>query len=134
MIALTRLGKVIALGLIALLLGIVFSEFVTSPRFGHRIDFEKLPAEAQSILKERPGLPISPEQWKRLDQVMARSEGWVNAAAVFWASMRHSWYWFLTLPLLSLGALYLRWKSITPIHAGVILLPSVGFLLIAFLK
>jgi hypothetical protein len=132
MIAATRLTKVIALAFVALLLAVLLSELATSPSSGHRIDVERLPPEAQAILKERPGVPISAEQWKRLDQVMARSGGWPSGAAVFWASVRSSWYWFLALPLLCLGALYLRWKVIAPLHAAVVLAPSLALLLIAF--
>jgi hypothetical protein len=132
MIAATKLTKVILLGFVALLLAALLSELATSPNSGHRIDVEKLPPEAQVILKERPGVPISADQWKRLDQVMARSGGWPSGATVFWASVRSSWYWFLVLPLLGIGALFMRWKAVAPLHAVVVVVPSLGFLLIAF--
>lgn len=128
----SRLTKLIVLGLVALLLAALLSELATSPSSGHRIDVEQLPPEAQAILKERPGAPISAEQWKRLDQVMARSGGWPSGATVFLASVRRSWYWFLVLPLLCLGALYLRWRAVAPLHAALVLAPSLGFLLLAF--
>ena len=132
MITATKLTKVIFLGFVALLLATLLSELATSPNSGHRIDVEKLPPEAQVILKERPGVPISADQWNRLDQVMARSGGWPRGAAVFWASVRSSWYWFLVLPLLVIGALSMRWKAIALLHAAVVFAPSFGFLIVAF--
>lgn len=128
----TKLTKVILLGFFALLLAVLLSELATSPSSGHRIDVEKLPPEAQVILKERPGTPISADQWKRLDQVMARSGGWPGGAAVFWASVQSSWYWFLVVPLLGVGTLFARWKALALLHAVVVFVPSVGFLLYAF--
>ncbi|WP_326543928.1 hypothetical protein [Pseudorhodoferax sp.] len=128
----TGFTRSLVLGLIALFLAALLSELATSPSSGSRIDVEKLPPEAQAILKEQPGLPISADQWKRLDQVMARSGGWPKGAAVFWASVRSSWYWFLALPLLGLGVLHLRWKAVVPLHTALVLAPSLAFLFLAF--
>jgi hypothetical protein len=132
MIVEKSLTKVVILAVSALLLAALFSEFVTFPSLGHRVDIEKLPPEAQLILNEHPGEPISAEQWKRLDKVMSSSVGWPSSLDIFWSSVRSSWYWFLLFPVLGLVVLYLRWKEVSLLHAVVVFAPSISFLLLAF--
>lgn len=132
MIRTKRLAKVITMGFIAVFAAALLCELTTSPSSGHRIDLGKLPPEAQAILKEQPGMPISVDQWNRLDKVVARSGGWPSGAKVFLASVRQSWYWFVILPLLGLGILFIRWKEVTILHVSIIFSPSLGFLLLAF--
>jgi hypothetical protein len=95
-------------GLVLALVAAVLVELVSGPKYGHRINTEALPTEAKAILAERPGVPISSEQWRRLDMVMAKHGGWPGGGEVFAASVRHSWYWFAAFPLLALFLLHRR--------------------------
>lgn len=126
------LVKAVLIGLVALLLGALLSDVLTSPAEGHRLDVKKLPPPAQAILNERPGVPISPEQWKRLDQVMAQHGGWPSGGDLFLASVRASWYWFLLLPAVCLGGLFIRWRAVTAAELAAVCAPSLGLLLLAF--
>jgi hypothetical protein len=129
----SRPVKALVFGLIALLMGALLSELVTSPAEGHRIDFTKLPPEAQAISNERPGVPISPEQWKRLDKIMAQHGGWPSGGDILLNSVRASWYWFLLLPAIGLGVLYMRCRVISLPEAVCISAPSLLLLSVAFL-
>ena len=127
-----RLVKALLGGLLALLIGALLCELATSPSEGHRIDFEKLPPAAQAIMKEQPGVPISSEQWKRLDKVMAKEGGWPSGKDVFLRSVRASWYWFLLLPAAGVGAFLVRWKSVAMVEAASVFAPCLLLLLFAF--
>ena len=94
------------LALVIFLLAAALAEFATGPQFGHRINTSALPAEAQAVLSENSQAPLSAEQWRRLNTVMAKHGGWPGVEQSFVASVRHSWYWFICLP--ALGAVGLR--------------------------
>jgi hypothetical protein len=121
--------KALVFGLLLALFATFLAEFATHPAFWHRINTATLPAEARSILSEHPGEPISPEQWRRLDGVMARNGGWPGGEELLGASVRHSWYWFLVLPV-SLAAL-LRWRRRLS-APGIALLVAPSLLLLAY--
>jgi hypothetical protein len=128
----SRLVKALLIGLLGLFIGAVLCELVTSPSEGHRIDFEKSPPAAQAIAKEQPGAPISPEQWKRLDKVMASEGGWPSGKDVFLRRVRASWYCFSLIPALGVGAFFARWKGIAVVEAAAIVSPCLLLLLFAF--
>jgi hypothetical protein len=127
-----RLFKALTLEMLALLLGTLISELMTSPTEGHRIDFTKLPAAAKAISTERPGVPISPDQWKRLDAVMARHGGWPSGGELILASMRASWYLFLLLPSAGIAVILTKWRAVTLWEVAGVCLPSLLALLFAF--
>ena len=127
----SRLVKALLVGLLALFIGALLCELVTSPAEGHRIDVTKLPPTAQAILNERPGVPISSEQWRRLDKVMAQQGGWPSGGDVFLSSVRASWYWFLLLPALGIAALFMTWRAIALPELSAIFAPSLLLLLFA---
>ena len=127
----SRLVKTLVVGLLALFVGALLSVLVTSPVESHRIDFKKLPPATQAISSERAGVPISPEQWKRLDKVMAQHGGWPSDGDVFLASVRASWYWFLLLPAVGITVLFMRWRVIAMPEAVAISVPSLLLLLFA---
>ena len=128
----SRLVKALLIGLLGLLLGAVLCELVTSPSEGHRIDFEKPPPAAQDIMKEQSGAPISSEQWKRLDKVMASEGGWPTGKDVFLRSVRASWCWFFLIPAFGVGAFFARWKGIATVEAAAIASPCLVLLLFAY--
>jgi hypothetical protein len=95
--------------LVALLAGVVAE--MTIGAQGHRIRFEELPAEAQAVAKEQGLTPISPEQWKRIDEVMERNGGWPNGNDLTQILIRKASPFFVILPLIVL--LLLRWRGIS---------------------
>lgn len=124
-----RLTKAFVVGLLALLVSALLCELVTPPTAGHRIDVRSLPPAARAILAERPGAPVSPEQWKRLDKVMAQQGGWPNGRGVFLASVRASWYWFLLLPACGIAVLFIRWRAIAWPEMAAVAMPCLWLLL-----
>lgn len=127
----TRSLNAILLGLFIALAAALLAELVSGPAHGHRIDVDALPQEAKAILAEKPGTPISSEQWRRLDKVMAKSGGWPSGGYVFLASVRASWYWFLALPV---AALLLWWRRapLSGITVGLVSAPSLLLLASAY--
>lgn len=127
----TRSLNAILLGLLIAVAAALLAELVSGPGHGHRIDVDALPHEAKAILAERPGTPISSEQWQRLDKVMAKSGGWPGGRHVFLASVRASWYWFLALPVAAL----LLWRhrtSLSGATVGLVFAPSLLLLASAY--
>lgn len=117
-------------GLVIALAGLLLAELFSSPEHGHRINTAALPMEARSIRSEQPGTPITSEQWRRLDRVMAKHGGWPSGGLVLAASIRHSWFWFLLLPAVTLGALFIRRRA--PSVAVALLIAGPSLLLVAF--
>lgn len=119
-------------GVLLALVSAVLAEFLSGPQYGHRIDTSALPPPAKAILAESPGTPISTEQWRRLDKVMAQhGGGWPGGTQLFNASIRHSWYWFLLLPVLALA--WLRRRDSMPLPVGVLVaFPSLSMIAWAF--
>jgi hypothetical protein len=124
MLKIGRLVKALMLGLITLFVASLLCELVTTPAKAFTVDSTKFPPAAQAILKERPGVPISPEQWKRLDKVMNEQGGWPSGQKIFLHSVRSSWYWFIALPLLGVGLTYRRWRAVRLPEWGLICAPS----------
>jgi hypothetical protein len=58
------------IGITLVVAALALAEFLTFPKMGHSIDTSKWPIAAQAILTEKPGTPISSEQWKRIDKVL----------------------------------------------------------------
>lgn len=127
-----RLVQALLVGLVVLFIGALFCEVLTSPMQGPRINVKKLPPEAQAVANEQPSVPTTPEQWKRLDKVMAQHGGWPSGGDVFLGFVRASWYWFLLLPTVGVGALFLRWKAVTLPEVIAVSGPSLLLLLYAF--
>ncbi len=119
-----RLVKASFAGLIALLIGFLLCEFAMGPKDGFRVDTTKFPPAAQAILNERPGVPVSPEQWKRLNKVLNEQGGLPSGQDIFLHSVRASWYWLIALPLLGVGLTYMRWPAVRLHEWGLIFAPS----------
>ncbi len=77
---------------------------------GHRVRFDELPPEAQAIAKEQHPNPISPQQWKRIDEVMERHTGWPKGTDLLQLTIRKSWQLFALLP--AIAVLLLRWRGV----------------------
>ena len=119
-----RLVKASFAGLIALLIGFLLCEFATGSKDGFRVDPTKFPPAAQAILNESPGVPISPEQWKRLNKILNEQGGLPSGQDIFLHSVRASWYWFIALPLLGVTLNYIRWRAVSLHEWGLIFAPS----------
>jgi hypothetical protein len=106
-----RSVKVFFAGLCALLIALVFSELVTYPKSGFKLDITKMPLEAQAILSESNIEPISSDQWRRVDRVL-HEQGWSDSSELFYRAQLHSWYWYILFPILAGIILRKRWKSL----------------------
>lgn len=123
----SNLGRLVTAsfaGLIALFIGCLICEFATDPKDGLRVDTSKFPPAAQAILNERPGIPISTEQWKRLNKILNEQGGLLSGQDIFLHSVRASWYWFIALTLLGVGLTYLRWRAVRLPEWGLVFAPS----------
>src|SRR5262245_25799145 len=85
----------LVLGVVIALVATAMAGLIFSPATGHRINIAALPAEARAILAEHPGVPITREQWRRVDQVLDRSGGALTVAGLFRADLRSSWALFV---------------------------------------
>lgn len=113
------------------LFGFLLAEFATFPATGHRVDTTQWPVEAQAILREQPGVPISTEQWKRIDSVL-RARGDLNyGQRPYWAqTVRASWWWFLLLPGLAVVVTRFRQIDLSAVTAVLLCAPSAIVLLV----
>jgi hypothetical protein len=123
-----RLAKALIVGLVVFFIGCLLCVLATGPQDGFGVDTSKFPPAAQAILKERPGVPISPEQWKRLNKVLDEQGGWPSDQDTFFHYVRASWYWFIALPLLGVGLTYMRWRAVRLPEWGLICAPSLMML------
>ena len=119
-------------GFVLALVSAVLAELVSAPEHGHRIDTSAMPAEARAILAERPGTPVSAEQWRRLDEVMSRHGGWPGGGQLFAASVRRSWYWFVVLPIVAVALLRRYLRAMPLSAAALIAAPSLLVVTYAF--
>lgn len=129
-----QLVLALAFGLLAALIGVVLSELVSAPSMGHRIDTAAWPADARAITAENPGVPMNADQWRRLNKVLATTQGAQQEATILlWANVRHSWYWFCIVPTMALGALWRRQRQLSSLVPIAVFFPSAITLLLAFL-
>ena len=100
---------------------------------GQRIRFNELPPEAQAIAKEQHPNPISPQQWKRIDEVMERHTGWPKGTDLLLMTTRKGWLLFALLP--AIAVLLLRWRGVELglSNSAAILSPSAAALAWAWL-
>jgi hypothetical protein len=106
-----RLARVFLAGLFALLCALVFSELVTYPKSGFKLDITTMPLEAQEILNESKGTPRTADQWRRVDKVLYE-HGWSDSSELFYRAQLHSWYWYVLFPIVVGVFLRRRWKSL----------------------
>jgi hypothetical protein len=119
-------------GLLLVLLAGLIAEVALGGR-GHRIRFDQLPSEAQKIAIEQHPNPVSPQQWKRMNEVMKRHGGWPSGRDMVHVTVRKAWLLFVLLPA---GVLLLmRWKGVAlrPANSVALLAPSAAVLLWAWL-
>jgi hypothetical protein len=118
------------LGLLLVVAAFVLSEFFTFPATGHRVNTDAWPPEARSILKENPGVPITSEQWKRIDKALRPYGGAGYGQVPYWSqTVRASWWWFAVLPVAALGLMIVRRLRIAAATAVLVAAPSVVVLL-----
>jgi hypothetical protein len=126
----TSAALIVGAGLVVLAL--LFAELVSFPSTGHRIDTTKWPAEAQEILRERPGVPVSPEQWKRIDKVLQHQGSLNHGQSPYWAqTVRASWWWFVAMPVLASLVLSVKQRTLAFRSTMLVVSPSAAVLLAA---
>jgi hypothetical protein len=117
----------VALVLVALLL----AEFASFPSTGHRINTAKWPSEAQAILKENPGTPITSEQWRRIEQALRPHGGYNTGQVPYWSqTARASWWWFVLVPAAACAFLAATHRKLSAATVAWLSVPS-GIALIA---
>lgn len=122
----------LALGAVLVLVAFLLAELVTSPSRGHRIDTSNWPIEAQRILGETPGSPVSPEQWKRIDRLLRKHGDMNYGQRPYWAqTVRASWWWFITLPLFATLVYSVRRGRVPFSSVTLLVAPSAATLLLA---
>jgi hypothetical protein len=124
--------RALLIGMALLLLACVFAEVMFGNR-GHRIDFDKLPPEVRSIAMENHPNPISSEQWQRMDQAMARHEGWPTSLELAVASIRKVLPLFLLLPALALIGFLVCKQRFSLLSVALLFMPCVSCALFAVL-
>jgi hypothetical protein len=130
---LLRATRVLFAGLGALLMAIVFSEFVTYPTTGFKIDITTMPVEAQAILNETIGTPRTAEQWKRVEEVL-HQQGWTDKRDLFFRGPLSSWYWYLVFPIIICIVLRRRWKTLTSSEFLLLCGPCAIFLIVCMVS
>jgi hypothetical protein len=125
-----RLRSVLFAGLCALLMALGFSEFVTYPTMGFKVDVATMPLEAQAILNESKGTPRTEEQWRRVEKVL-HEQGWSDGRELFFRGSLHSWYWYLVFPIIASIVLRRRWKILKSSEFFLLCGPSAIFLIVA---
>jgi hypothetical protein len=124
-----RVPRILFAGLCALLISLVFSEFVTYPTMGFKIDITAMPVEAQVILNETKGTPRTAEQWRRVEKVL-HEQGWSDKRELFFRGPLNSWYWYLLFPIIIAVVLRRRWKTLTSSEFLLLCGPCSIFLLV----
>jgi hypothetical protein len=112
--------KAVLFGILLALFAAALAEFVSDPALGHRMDASNWPAEARAILAERPLEPLSSEQFQRLRHVLTQHGRLPQGSDLFAASVRHSWYWFIVLPVAVLATLRRRVRLSLPTVASLV--------------
>lgn len=113
-------------GAALVLVAFALAEFVTFPKTGHRIDTTKWPMQAQVVLREKPGTPISSEQWKRIDMALKEQGDMNYGQRPYWSkTVRASWWWFLFAPLLGVAIVRFRGRRLSPLSVSLLAGPSI---------
>ena len=125
--------KAAGLGVILLFISMLLAQFITFPSNGHRVNTDAWPEEAQKIIKENPGTPITAEQWKRLYEALRPYEGPDYGQTPNWAqTIMASWWWFAFLPAATLCRLYYRQSKQTITSIALVTTPSLAALILAY--
>jgi hypothetical protein len=122
--------KSLLLGLLAALAALLITNL--SSGSGTRVNTESWPASAKSILAERPGEPISIEQWRRIETALAKSGDNAGASHLVTAEVRKGWPVVLLAALLALVCVRWQLKAQSLGAALSALLPSALLLVVAF--
>ena len=124
-------ARAAVLGVLLVAVAFVLAEFFTFPATGHRVNTDAWPPEARAILKENPGVPITSEQWKRIDEALRPYGGAEHGQTPYWSqTVRSSWWWFVLLPLAALALLVVRRLRIAASTVVLVAAPSVVVLLV----
>ncbi|MBQ0962009.1 hypothetical protein KAK06_23940 [Ideonella sp. 4Y11] len=127
-VTLPAVVKAVFLGLAVLLLSTIVS-FLTRTG-GIRVNTEAWPPSARTILLERPGQPITIEQWRRIDKELSSHKGSANPSHLLAGEVRHSWFVFFGLAIAAL-CFVRRLRPLPPVFAGILLSAPNGLALLA---
>ena len=70
-------------------------------------------------------MPITSDQWKRIDRVLKENGGPNDGQRPYWSmTVRASWWWFLLVPLLAVAVLLVRGWRLAPLSVSPLTVPS----------
>ena len=119
-----------AVGIAAAIAALIFATL--SSGSGVKLNTEAWPTSARAILVEKPGQPISVEQWRRIERALQDAGNNSESSHLVAAEVRKSWPVVLLAAVIALlGA---RWfmKPQTVVTTGALLAPSALLLAAAF--
>jgi hypothetical protein len=123
--------KALVLSVAVLIAGAAVTFFAYSG--GVSVNTEAWPPTAKAILAERPGQPISSDQWRRIEHELQTHGGNAAPTHLLAGEVRQTWPAYVALPLFAL-LLLRRLRPLSPITAGLIVVaPSLLLVLAAFL-
>jgi len=97
---------------------------------GVRVNTDAWPPAAKAVLAERPGQPISQEQWARIDKTLREHGGDARPSHTAAAELRKVWPIAVIVLLVALGFARWRWKSL-PLGASALVVAPTAVLLVA---
>jgi hypothetical protein len=122
--------KSAALGIASSMVALLVAFFASSD--GVRANMEAWPPAAKAIVKERPGEPISTEQWRRIEKALREHGGDAMPSHTAAAELRKAWPTLAIVALFALGLARWRWRALTLGAAVLVLAPTAFLLLGAF--
>ena len=114
--------RAMLLGLCVLIASTVTSFFAWTS--GVSTDTNAWPPGARAILAESPGVPLSSEQWARIEAELARDPSRPLPIHLLAAEVRKTWPIFVFLVGVALILTRLRWRSFSLLHATVLATPT----------
>lgn len=117
-----------ALGIAASIAALVLAFLSSSD--GVRVNTEAWPPAARAIVKERPGEPITTEQWRRIERALREHRGSAQPSHTVAAELRKAWPIVAIVASFALGFARWRWKPLT-FGATVLVLAPTALLLVA---
>jgi hypothetical protein len=108
-------------GLFLVIVALVLTYSISAPG-SYPVSTADLPPEARRIIAERPGVPLSKEQLRELNEILDRhdpSSGYRMALA----DLTSGWYWFVLLSVFA-AFMALRMRA-GGINVGILVGPSV---------
>ncbi|MGE4049450.1 MAG: hypothetical protein AB7F38_00160 [Piscinibacter sp.] len=122
--------KSVALGLGAALAALIISNLFSSS--GVKLRTEAWPASAKAILFERPTVPLSADQWRRIEKTLQEAGNNANPSHLVAAVLRRAWPLVLLFAFVAFAAVRWLLKDRTLSAAAAATAPSALLLFAAF--